>query len=299
VPELRVGIVGAGWIAGTHAATLAALDGATLVAGADVVPGRADYEDWRAMLAAESLDAVLVCTPPDTHREVVAGAAAAGLAIYLEKPVAHTLADAHAIAAAVDGAGVVCAVGYQYRAISFLAELPGDARLLLGVGVSDTLDRAWLGDRARGGGMMLERASHLIDLARAVAGEVDAVSAVEAGDALAASLRFGDGALGSVVVGRAAGGPGWRLELVGDGGTVLVALDPVFRATGAGVDLRHEGPPPVERSLAAFVAAARAGDPAAVCCTVADGVGTLAVALAAQDDAAQRAAGAGRAARNA
>ena len=299
MPDLRVGIVGAGWIAGTHADTLAGLDGTTVVADADVVPGRADYEDWRAMLAAERLDAVLVCTPPDVHREVVLGAAEAGLAIYLEKPVAHTLDDARAIAAAVDGAGVVCAVGYQYRAISFLADLPGDARLLLGVGVSDTLDRAWLGDRARGGGMMLERASHLIDLERALAGEVAAVSAVEVGDALAASLRFADGALGSVVVGRAAGGPGWRLELVRAGGTVVVELDPSFRATGDGFDLRHEGPPPVERSLAAFVDAARAGDPGAVCCRVADAVGTLADALAAQDDAAQRAAGAGREARNA
>ena len=285
MPDLRVGIVGAGWIAETHAATLAALDGAAVVAAADVVPGRADYEDWRAMLGAERLDAVLVCTPPDAHREVVLGAAEAGLAVYLEKPVAHTL----------DDAGVVCAVGDQYRAISFLADLPDDARLLLGTGVSDTMDRSWLGDRARGGGMMLERASHLIDLERAIAGEVADVSAVESGEALAASLRFAGGALGNVVVGRAAGGPGWRLELVCDGGTVLVELDPVFRATGPGLDLRQTGPPPVERSLATFVAAARDGDPGAVCCTVADGVGTLAVALAAQDDAAQRAAGGRRA----
>jgi len=288
MPDLRVGIVGAGWIAATHAATLAALEGVTVIADADVVPGRADYADWRAMLAAERLDAVLVCTPPDVHREVVLGAAEAGLAIYLEKPVAHTLADARAIAAVVDDAGIVCAIGYQYRALSFLAELPGDARLLLGAGVSDTQDRAWLGDRARGGGMMLERASHLIDLERAIAGDVATVSAVESGDALAASLRFAHGALGSVVVGRAAGGPGWRLELVRDAGTMLVELDPVFRAMGAGLDLHHEGPPPVARSLAAFVAAARASDPAAVCCTVADGVGTLAVALAAQHDAVGR-----------
>ena len=60
VPDLRVGIVGAGWIAATHAATLAALEGVTVIADADVVPGRADYADWRAMLAAERLDAVLV-----------------------------------------------------------------------------------------------------------------------------------------------------------------------------------------------------------------------------------------------
>src|SRR5919107_540377 len=82
-----------------------------------------------------------------------------------------------AIAAAVDDAGIVCGVGYQYRAIEFLADLAPDAALLLGTGVSGTVQRAWLGDRARGGGMILERASHLIDLERALAGDVEAVSA--------------------------------------------------------------------------------------------------------------------------
>jgi myo-inositol 2-dehydrogenase / D-chiro-inositol 1-dehydrogenase len=289
VAELRVGIVGAGWIAETHVQTFASLAGtARLVARADVVPGRAEYEDWRLMLARERLDAVLVCTPPDVHREVVLGAAEAGLAIYLEKPVAHTLDDARAIADALAAAGVVCAVGYQYRAISFLGDLPRDAAIVLGVGISDTFERVWLGDRARGGTMMLERASHLIDLERAILGEVADVAALDEGESLAASLRFAGGALGSVVVGRAAGGPGWRVDLVRPGiGTVVLDLDPAFRATGGGVDLVHAGPPPVERSLARFLDAAARRDPDGVCCSIADGTGTLAVALAAQD-AAQR-----------
>jgi predicted dehydrogenase len=287
VADLRAAIVGAGWIAGTHAATLADLDGVRLVASADVVPGRADYDDWRAMLAAERLDAIIVCTPPDVHREVAEAAADAGLAIYLEKPVAHALPDAQAIAAAVDSAGVVCGVGYQYRAIEFLADLPRDAALLLGTGVSDTVPRAWLGDRARGGGMILERASHLSAHPRALAGEVEAVSAVEAGDAASIGLRFASGAIGTVAIGRAGGGPGWRLELAGEDGTVTVELDPAFRAHGAGVALEHAGPPPVQLSLACFVDAAARRDPGGVCCTIADGVATLAVALAAQE-AAQR-----------
>jgi myo-inositol 2-dehydrogenase / D-chiro-inositol 1-dehydrogenase len=287
VADLRIGIVGAGWIAGTHASTLARLAGARVVASADVVPGRAGYTDWREMLARERLDALLVCTPPDAHRDVTVAAAQAGVAVYLEKPVAHTLDDAEAIAAAVALSGVVCAVGYQYRAISFLGDLPRGAAVLIGMGVSDTMERRWLGDRARGGGMMLERASHLIDLERAVAGDVAAVTAVEQGDGLAVALRFTDGAVGSVVVGRVAGGPGWRLDLVAPGaGTITVELDPAFRARGTGVELDHAGPPPVERSLECFVDAAARRDPSAVCCPVGEGVRTLAVALAAQDAAA-------------
>jgi predicted dehydrogenase len=256
------------------------------VASADVVPGRADYVEWRSMLKVERLDALVVCTPPDAHRDVTIAAAWAGLAVYLEKPVAHTMDDASAIAAAVARSGVVCAVGYQYRALSFLDDLPHDAALLLGSGISDTADRAWLGDRARGGGMMLERASHLIDLERAVAGEVVGATALEEGDRLAVSLRFAGGAVGSVVVGRVAGGPGWRLDLVRpEAGTVAVDLGPEFRARGAGLDLAHTGPPPVERSLARFVEAAARRDPSAVYCRVDDAVRTLAVALAAQDAA--------------
>jgi len=285
VADLRAGIVGAGWIAGTHAAALRELEGVSLVASADVVPGRAEYEDWREMLARERLDALLVCTPPDVHREVVEGAAAAGVAVYLEKPVAHSMDDARAIAAAVEAAGIVCAVGYQYRAISFLADLPRDAALLLGTGVSDTVQRAWLGDASRGGSMVLERASHLIDLERALAGDVSSVTAVEAGDAVSIGLRFVSGALGTVVVGRAVGGPGWRLELAGDDGTVTVELDPAFRAHGAGLAFEHDGPPPLRLSLACFVDAVARRDAGAVCCSLGDGVATLAVALAAQESA--------------
>ena len=285
--DLRAGIVGAGWIAGTHAAALADLDGVTLVASADVVPGRAEYEDFREMLARERLDVVLVCTPPDTHRAVVEEAASAGVAVYLEKPVAHAMDDARAIADAVARAGIVCAVGYQYRAISFLADLPRDAALLLGTGISDTVQRAWLGDRARGGSMVLERASHLIDLELALGGAVESVTAVESGDAVSIALQFASGALGSVVVGRAAGGPGWRLELAGDDGTVTVELDPAFRAHGAGIALEHDGPPPLRLSLACFLDAAARHDAGAVCCSLDDAIATLAVALAAQE-AAQR-----------
>src|SRR3954471_24785194 len=300
VADLRAGIVGAGWIAGTHAATLADLDGVTLVATADVVPARAEYEDFREMLARERLDVVLVCTPPDTHREVVERAAEARVAVYLEKPVAHAMDDALALRAAVDAAGIVCAVGYQYRALSFLAGLPRDAALLLGTGISDTVQRSWLGDRARGGSMILERASHLIDLERALGGDVESVSAVEAGDAVSIALRFASGALGTVAVARAPGGPGWRLELAGEDGTVTVELDPAFRAHGAGpdgelapgsgahgagLDVEHAGPPPVRLSLACFVDAAARHDRGAVCSTLGEGVATLAVALAAQEAA--------------
>jgi predicted dehydrogenase len=274
-----VGVIGAGWIAETHMATISGLPHARVLATADVIPGRADYVDWRMMLAREQLDALLLCTPPDLHREPALEAAAAGLPFYLEKPVAHTLKDGLAIR---DGAaGVISAVGYQYRALDFLADLPPDPQLLIGTGVSPTKPRAWFGDSARGGSIFLERASHLIDLERALGGEVASVAASAVEHSVALSLRFEGGALGTVVVANALG-PGWRLELAGAGPPVKIELGPEFVAG----ELRHLGPPPIERSLAGFIEAVRYDDPDRVFCSLTDGVATLAVALAAEEAAA-------------
>ncbi len=277
--DVRIAMIGAGWIAETHLATIAGHPGARVVATADVIPGRADYVDWRVMLARESLDAIVICTPPDAHRVPALAAADAGLPFYLEKPVAHSLQDGEAIR---DGSvGVISAVGYQYRALDFLADLPPEPQLLLGTGVSQTKPRVWFGDASRGGSIFLERASHLIDLERALGGEVRSVAATAVDGSVALSLRFEGGALGTVVVANASG-PGWRLELAGSGPSVSIELDPQFRAG----ELRHLGAPPLERSLAGFIEAVRYDDPDRVFCSLADGVATLAVALAGEDSAA-------------
>src|SRR5205085_9913225 len=74
---LRVGIVGAGWIAGSHAAVLSARDDVVIAAVCDTDTARAAalaapsgaavFGDWSAMLDAAALDAVWVCTPPRAH----------------------------------------------------------------------------------------------------------------------------------------------------------------------------------------------------------------------------------------
>jgi myo-inositol 2-dehydrogenase / D-chiro-inositol 1-dehydrogenase len=276
---LRVGLIGLGLIGRRHAATLQSLDGAALVATADP-HAAADHADWRALLDAGPLDAVLVCTPPDAHRDPAVAALARGIPLYLEKPIAHDAADAAAIVAAAAAAGVPCAVGYQYRALSFLGALPTDSAMLVGVGISETAPRAWLGDRSRGGSHLLERASHLVDLVHALAGRAAAVRASDRGDRLVLTLELASGALAALAVARVPGGPGWRLELVGPRGTTTVALDEPPHADGPGGPLRHEGRPLLERSLARFLDAVRTGDPAAVCCTPAAAAETLATALA-------------------
>jgi predicted dehydrogenase len=314
---LRLGMVGAGWIAREHVASIAALEGAELAAVADLDAGRAGevaadagataYDDWVAMLDAENLDAVIVCTPPLAHRDPCVAAVERGLAVYVEKPVARTREDARAIAEAARAAGAVLAVGYQYRAIDFLPDLRAAAQddppgLLFSYSVGSTAARPWFVHQAEGGGQVLERASHHIDLQCAIAGPVEWVQAAGArvdlagadrpqeadiDDVIALSLGFRSGALGSVLVAWTSPAlpSSYTLDLVSSRSSVHVELDPAFTARGrrGGVDLSLElSMPPIRRGMERFLDAARAGDPALVACRVEAAAESLDVALAAE-----------------
>lgn len=171
---VRVGVVGAGWIAREHRRVLEGFADAEIVAVCDTSLERAEalaagtgartYEDWRSLLDGESLGALFVCTPPRFHREPAVAALRAGVPVYLEKPVARTLADAGLIAAAAAASGTVCAVGYQWHALDLLGELPGvlagqQIGLLTGTSIGPTQSRPWFTDMAAGGGNLLERGS--------------------------------------------------------------------------------------------------------------------------------------------
>jgi myo-inositol 2-dehydrogenase / D-chiro-inositol 1-dehydrogenase len=310
---MRIGLIGCGWIAETHLETLRALGeevacvcdpDAQRLAWATGATGAEGFADWESLLERGTPDAVLVLTPPRLHRDVTVAALERGLPVYLEKPVARDLDNARVIVEAVERTGVVCAIGYQWRAIDWVPDvrdLFADRTLgLLAVRMfGGTAGRTWFTDQAAGGGQVLERASHGIDLVQAIAGPAVRVSATganvplagddrpagsEIDDVLALTLELGRGAVATVqVVWQRAGLPRtYELEVIGDGARVDCVLDPDFRAAGiaddAPVDLRS-GHPSV-RGMESFLAAARAGDQMAVACTPADATASLATALA-------------------
>jgi len=81
-------------------------------------PGIKTYESWREMLRAERADIVSVATYADTHREITEAAVAAGAkAIFCEKPIAQTLADAEAMVRVCEDAGVLLMVNHTRRFI--------------------------------------------------------------------------------------------------------------------------------------------------------------------------------------
>jgi predicted dehydrogenase len=83
--------------------------------------GPDDTTDWRALVGRADVDLVDICTPPGTHADIAQAAAAAGKAVFCEKPLATSYAHAMAATAAVDAAGVHNAVGFNYRRLPAVA----------------------------------------------------------------------------------------------------------------------------------------------------------------------------------
>ena len=123
--RVRIGVVGAGFMGGLHARVVAESGLGHLAAVADPDAARGSelaerygataYPSHEAMLAGERLAAVIVATPEPLHRDAVVAAAGHGAAVLVEKPIAASLADADAMIAACDAAGVPLMVGYILR----------------------------------------------------------------------------------------------------------------------------------------------------------------------------------------
>ena len=313
---IRMGMIGAGWIAQEHRRVLDSLAEAELVAVCDLDEGRARAladgtgarvcTRWQELLDAGDLEALIVCTPPKFHRQPAVAALSGGLPVYLEKPIARTPEDAAEIVAAAERSGTVCAVGYQWHALDLLDALPAvlagqQIGLLVGTSIGPTQSRPWFVDMRAGGGNLLERGSHHMDLVRTVAGEVAAVQAAagrvrlarsagdpgDMDDALTLVLELASGALATVVVAwTRAGQPGsYGLDIVASEATLRLALDPGFTLTGVSGGQpvsRRAGSHPMERSMRRFLQAVSQHDPAAVVCRPPDAAATLAVAIAAE-----------------
>jgi predicted dehydrogenase len=204
---IGVAVLGAGFIAEYHLAGIAAasMDGG---ARAEVralaarsteraAPlsrrfGIADVvTDWRRVLDRRDIDAVVICTPDDTHEEIAIAAAGAGKAILLQKPMAGTVAGCERIIAAAERAGIDLQVSFMHR---YFPEVEA-ARAMLADGVIGRVHSArirnatpgpdwndWFFGNANGkenvsGGVVDQLGVHGIDLALHVLGDIRDVSA--------------------------------------------------------------------------------------------------------------------------
>lgn len=204
--ELRVGVVGLGWMGQVHARSLSRLAHhypglgirPRLVVVAEPVHDErttaavAGYgfeertDDWRELVARDDLDLVCVAGPNFIHRDVAVAAATSGKHLWLEKPAGRSLAETREIAAAVEAAGVHSAVGFNYRnapAVERARALVAGGR----IGTVEHTDVRFLADYAAhpdgalswrfrnefaGSGVLGDLVCHAADLARYVVGGV-------------------------------------------------------------------------------------------------------------------------------
>lgn len=125
--KLRIGIIGTGGIAGSHIASYKKQPDVEVVAGADLILGKAEkffkdneveakaFTDYKEMIDTMNLDAVSVCTYNRTHAECTIYALEHGLPVLLEKPMTVTLEEAVAIREAEKKSGKIVSVGFQPR----------------------------------------------------------------------------------------------------------------------------------------------------------------------------------------
>ena len=190
---IRYGIVGSGMMAIEHIANLALTPGAVVTALADPVASSLDraaaavghdvarFGDAAALAASGLCDAVVVASPNFTHAEVLPPLMAANLHILCEKPLATTIADARAVAAAAAGYGPVFWTAMEYRFMPPVTEYVRQIRegrigrlQMLSIREHRFPFLVKVGDWNRfsvnTGGTMVEKCCHFFDLMRHIVG---------------------------------------------------------------------------------------------------------------------------------
>ena len=148
--------------------------------------------DWRAVLQDPKIDIVDICTPNDSHLEIAVAAAKAGKHILCEKPLARTAREAKEMLDAVEAGGVTHMVAFNYRhtpAVVLAKKLIAEGRIGRLLNFRGHYLSDWPADPATplswrfqkhiaGSGTIGDIGSHIIDMARYLVGEIEAVNAV-------------------------------------------------------------------------------------------------------------------------
>ena len=245
--KLRVGVIGAGSFAEVgHIPGLQSHPNAEVVAvcGRRLEPSRAladrlgvrdVYTDYRELCARPDIDAVTIVTPNVLHCEQTLLACANGKHVFCEKPLAMNVAEARAMLAAAESAGIIHQVGFIFRYGFAVPELrrrvqagdigqPYYARIQYDgwEGLDSGRNVVWQDKKSvAGAGVLFNIGSHLFDIVRYALGQIDAVSgflhhlprqgidgvtgepsAIETDEIAAAWFRLSNGVRGQWFIGR-------------------------------------------------------------------------------------------------
>jgi predicted dehydrogenase len=265
--------------------------------------GGTAYTHAERMLDEAALDAAYVCLPPFAHTDQEILAARRGVALFVEKPLCVDLARAAEIDEAIRKAGVISAVGYNWRstAITSIAR-----ERMAGKSIS-AVYAYWIGGfpgvmwwrrQAQSGGQMNEQATHVVDIARHLIGG-KAVSVYAQGsrgigsekwekhdvcDHIVATVTFDSGAVLCAGTGHLAPG-GFRtgVDFLLDELVVTHNNNElIVKGPGHEEKIRNTNQP-YEEEDRAFLDAVRSGDGQGVYCTYADAFETHRITMAIND----------------
>ncbi len=267
--EIGIGLIGGGYMGKAHAVALSAVGAVfdtalrprlEMIAGSTPASSeryRAAFgfaraaPDWQALVADPKVEAVVIASPQTTHRAIAEAAFARGKPVFCEKPLGASLADAQAMVAAAEAAGLPNMVGFNYVRTpaaqyvrQMLAEgVIGEVTWFRGEHTEDFLaDPAapftWRCE-GRANGCMGDLAPHMINCALALMGPMAEVSArvetvhatrpgpdgpakVDNDDHGQMMVRFASGAMGHLYFSRIATGRkmGYAYEIHGTRGAI-------------------------------------------------------------------------------
>ena len=190
--SIKVGFIGTGGIANRHLNEAQANPDVEMVGYCDVALDRAQaaaakyggnaYSSFVDLYDTEKPDAVIICTPPFAHGDIEEEACKRGIHFFVEKPVAVDMATANRVAKAVRDSGVIVQVGYMFRCspplikVRELLQTHKPAMIQAHYYMPGLPGPTWWPKMELGGGQLIEQATHMLDLARFIAGDVATVA---------------------------------------------------------------------------------------------------------------------------
>eukprot|EP00179_Madagascaria_erythrocladioides_P006686 CAMPEP_0198316982 /NCGR_PEP_ID=MMETSP1450-20131203/6651_1 /TAXON_ID=753684 ORGANISM="Madagascaria erythrocladiodes, Strain CCMP3234" /NCGR_SAMPLE_ID=MMETSP1450 /ASSEMBLY_ACC=CAM_ASM_001115 /LENGTH=377 /DNA_ID=CAMNT_0044020163 /DNA_START=244 /DNA_END=1377 /DNA_ORIENTATION=+ len=271
---VKIGVIGCGRIGQVHMRALSTIAEARVTMCADFFVKAAQsaaskfgvpvaVQDWKELVASPEVHGVIVCSPSDTHAEIIIAAANAGKHIFCEKPIDYELGRIDEALAAVNRAnGVKLQLGFQRRFDSNFRRVRDAVHsgevgepFLMNITSRDPAPPP-IDYIKQSGGLFFDMMIHDFDMARFVMGceavEVTATATSfdpaisEAGDVTTAvvTIQFENGAVGTISCCRkAVYGYDQRIEVLGSGGSVEIGNNfPNTAVVSTGSEVKRDLP---------------------------------------------------------
>ncbi|HIW32560.1 MAG TPA: Gfo/Idh/MocA family oxidoreductase [Candidatus Paenibacillus intestinavium] len=314
--SLKVGLIGTGWFADTHAKLIAAQEDVQLTAIVGSSQQKADdfasrfngakgFQSVDDMLDAEKLDAVYICTPPFAHGHIEEALIERSIPFLIEKPLSSEADLPAQLLQKIEAKQLITSVGYHFRYMDSAdkaRQLLADRNIAMSLGywMGGAPGGTWWRRQDRSGGQFVEQTTHIVDLLRYLVGEVTEVYAAysegiltkqdanaNVADAGTVTLKLDNGNIATISntcvipTGYASG-----LHIYTDAGKLEIGHGGVKDITTASTIDYHNQSNAYENETKAFLHAVRTGDTSLIRSTYKDAHRTHLVTMAANESAA-------------